>query len=289
MLTSQSLLEIIHARRSHRSYERAPLPAGLLEQFRGRIGSPVKAPFGHTVRLGLISVAEAESRELKLGTYGVIRGAQTFLLGAVEDGPGALEDFGFVFEKAILEATGLRLGTCWLGGTFNRGAFADALGLKAGEVMPAVSPVGVPTDRRSLIDRTFRWAAGSNDRKPWAELFFNGDFQTPLTEVRAEKFTPVLEAVRRAPSASNKQPWRILRTAQDGTFHLFLQRTPGYKRLPVDLQRVDLGIALCHFELAARELALAGSWRSAPPAAPPPARTEYVLSWTGATDQDTRV
>jgi nitroreductase len=279
MSDSPNFLELIQIRRSYRSYERAPLAADLLIQLKERIGKPVNAPFGHPVRLGLISVPEAESKDLKLGTYGVIRGAQTFLLGAVEAGPGALEDFGFVFERAILEVTGLRLGTCWLGGTFNRGAFADALGLKAGEVMPAVSPVGVPTDRRSLLDRTFRWAAGSNDRKPWAELFFNGDFQTPLTEARAERFTPVLEAVRRAPSASNKQPWRILRTPQDGAFHLFLQRTPGYKRLPVDLQRVDLGIALCHFELATRGLSSPGSWKNAPTAGPLPARTEYVLSW----------
>ena len=69
-----------------------------------------------------------------------------------------------------------------------------------------------------------------------------------------------------APSASNKQPWRVVRRGDD--WHFYLQRTKGYGKGSAlfavlrlaDLQRVDLGIALCHFELAARELGLAGEW-----------------------------
>ena len=69
-----------------------------------------------------------------------------------------------------------------------------------------------------------------------------------------------------APSASNKQPWRIVRRGAD--WHFYLQRTKGYGKGSAlfavlrlaDLQRVDLGIALCHFELAARELGLVGEW-----------------------------
>jgi hypothetical protein len=82
----------------------------------------------------------------------------------------------------------------------------------------------------------------------------------------ADGFAAILEGVRMAPSASNKQPWRIVRTGAD--WHFYLQRTKGYgKGSPIfrllrltDLQRVDLGIALCHFELAARETGLAGRW-----------------------------
>jgi len=31
-----------------------------------------------------------------------------------------LEDFGYLMEEAILFATGLGLGTCWLGGSFTK-------------------------------------------------------------------------------------------------------------------------------------------------------------------------
>lgn len=47
-----------------------------------------------------------------------------------------------------------------------------------------------------------------------------------------------------------------------------------------DLQRVDMGIAMCHFELTARELGLTGHWAvSEPDIKKPDGFTEYTASW----------
>ena len=47
-----------------------------------------------------------------------------------------------------------------------------------------------------------------------------------------------------------------------------------------DLQRVDMGIALCHFELTAREMGLAGHWAVDDPLNPISGpKTEYIASW----------
>ena len=46
----------------------------------------------------------------------------------------------------------------------------------------------------------------------------------------------------------------------------------------VRLQEVDMGIALCHFEAAARESGIPGNWTEAKPAFEP-GKMEYVLSW----------
>ena len=53
-----------------------------------------------------------------------------------------------------------------------------------------------------------------------------------------------------------RQPWRVVREPERDVFHFHLCRSRGYDRLikAVDLQRIDLGIAFGHFELAAREL-----------------------------------
>jgi len=92
--------------------------------------------------------------------------------------------------------------------------------------------------------------------------------------------------VRWAPSASNKQPWRLLRSGE--TWHFYLQRTKGYGKGSsvfsllrlADLQRVDMGIAMCHFELAARERGLAGRWVVEQPALDTSAEgLEYTVSW----------
>ena len=75
-----------------------------------------------------------------------------------------------------------------------------------------------------------------------------------------------LESVRLGPSASNRQPWRIVR--EGAAFHFFLPRTPGYDKMTgeIHLQEVDMGIAMCHFELAAEELGIGGNWKEAKPA-----------------------
>jgi hypothetical protein len=47
-----------------------------------------------------------------------------------------------------------------------------------------------------------------------------------------------------------------------------------------DIQRVDIGIAMYHFEASARELGISGHWSFHPPAFPlPDRRTEYEVSW----------
>jgi nitroreductase len=256
-----------------------PLDDKTKTRLRAYFQENIRGPFGNTLRYDLIDLTEAERAEMKsLGTYGVIKGASLFIAGAVTRGARAMEDFGFGMERNILFATALGLGTCWLGGTLNRAGFARKIGLSSEEFMPAVSPVGYPAEKRSMTDRAFRFMAKSDKRKPWAELFFDKMPGNPLPRETAAALGEVLESVRIGPSASNRQPWRIIR--QGASHHFFLARTPGYNKMTgeIRLQEVDMGIALCHFELAATELGIGGSWRQAKPELDA-GTWEYVVSW----------
>lgn len=66
--------------------------------------------------------------------------------------------------------------------------------------------------------------------------------------------------LRLAPSASNKQPWQIIK---DGSsFHFHLEESKLYRMiLKYNLQRLDMGIAMCHFELTVNQLGLKGKWK----------------------------
>jgi nitroreductase len=298
--------ELVHARISVRSFAGEPLAGPAREELDRACHMMRRGPFGAECRFVLMDLAEGKRgrtgaaevsapskapeqpepyQPRRLGTYGMIRGARTFLAGAVRNSDRALEDFGYLLELLMLKATDLGLGTCWLGGTFNRSAFARALGLKQGELLPAVTPVGVPAERPDLLDRVIRFGAGSARRRPWGELFFDGDRGRALSEARAGSYAEALEAVRLAPSASNRQPWRILREREGGRFHLFLERTPGYRRLAgSDLQRLDMGIAMAHFDLAAAEGGLGGGWTRlheppAPAGKPGGPQPEYIATW----------
>jgi hypothetical protein len=115
----------------------------------------------------------------------------------------------------------------------------------------------------------------------WKYLFFDGVWDSPLEKSAAGHYEIPLAMVRPAPSSMNKQPWRIVK--DKGAFHFYLQRSPGYKMMTsaADLQRIDMGIAMCHFELTARELALDGEWAEIESwqAKPSPKRAEYIVSW----------
>ncbi|MBN2394524.1 MAG: nitroreductase, partial [Anaerolineae bacterium] len=134
-----------------------------------------------------------------------------------------------------------------------------------------------------------RQQAHAEQRLPWERLFFNGAFGVPLDRDSTGPYATILEMVRIGPSASNKQPWRIIKddAPSDGaTWHLFVQRTPGYAKRNqalldiADMQRLDMGIAMCHFALTAEELGLRGAWTVREPAIEKPdALTEYIATW----------
>jgi nitroreductase len=237
-------------------------------------------PYGAGVRFRLLDLEPLTGSELrKMGTYGVIKGARYYILGAVRNEKGAMVDLGYCLERIILQATLLGLGTCWLGGTFKRSSFAARMELAEDELLPAITPVGYPACEMSAIEKMMRYGAGSNRRKPWSELFFSADGLTPLAEDAAGVYKDVYNAVRMGPSASNKQPWRLVRDEQ-GLTHLYLKENKVYNRLmgKIRLQLIDMGIAMCHFEVAARHLRLPGGW-DLKGKAPQIKGFKYIASW----------
>jgi nitroreductase len=280
------ITEIIRKRFSCRSYLDAPLEESKREQIQRFIDSLPAGPFGTRPRFLLAAASDQDTSSLRgLGTYGFIRGAKAFVIGAAKPDGKWLEDFGNLMETIILYLTSLGLGTCWLGGSFTRSSFSQKITLKDDEHIPAVTTLGEYADTASARKNLIRRFAKGERRLPWEKLFFDRDFDHPLSESGDGSDQFALEMVRLAPSASNKQPWRVV---MDGnTFHFFLQRTPGYregllqKMLGIfDLQRVDMGIAMCHFALTQAELGQKGEWRESPP----PIETsdplrEYTASW----------
>jgi len=277
----ESMIDVINRRVSVRTYSDQALETEKKQKMLDLLNSENKGPFGNKVRFAMIDLTEAEKNEIKsLGTYGFISGAKLYVVSAVKGSTGAMEDLGYCFEKVILGATGLGLGTCWLGGTFNRANFAKRINVSDDEVVPAISPIGYARDKRAVKERLLRRLVRSDQRKPWEELFFVGNMNTPLARDSAGKYASALDCVRSGPSASNRQPWRIVRRSAQSAFHFYLRRTSGYDKFNarIDLQRVDMGIAMCHFELAVKEIGLTGRWVVAKPDLEA-GNAEYILTW----------
>lgn len=275
----QPLEEVVKARYSVRTYSNKALPRETIAQIEA-YSKTLSNPFSEGVAFKLIESTQAVNAR-QLGTYGMIKGATHYVGVTVKNAEGALEAVGYQFEQLILYAASLGLGTCWLGGTFNKGEFAKAMDVQPDTLFPAISPIGWPESKR-LSERLMRFAVKADQRKPWKDLFFNNSFSEALTEADADAYAFPLEMLRLAPSASNKQPWRIVR--DQNAFHFYEATAPGYSdRLGFDIQRIDMGIAACHFHLAAKESRLGGEFQKTPPCVlNPPMNTHYVFSWVSA-------
>jgi len=286
MLFSKPITEIIQQRFSCRKYLKKPIEEQKRQKLQDLIASLRTGPLGTPLRFHLVAATDHDHDSLKgLGTYGFIRGASGFIVGAVDPAEKDIEDFGYLMEYLILAATDLGLGTCWLGGSFTRSSFTQKISATGEEQVPAVTSIGYIANPEEARNGLIRQQVGANQRLAWKKLFFHNEFGVPLTRQEAGVYATPLEMVRWAPSASNKQPWRIVK--DDNLWHFYLQRTKSYppslatKLLKIaDLQRVDMGIAMCHFELTANEHGLRGRWALREPAiVKSDDLTEYTVSW----------
>lgn len=239
------IYELIRKRRSVRTFDGDELTPSQREEIL-RYAGEIKTPYG----------IEVEVRILDGGMHGlscpVIVGSDTFIAGKMKRAPHGEEAFGFFFEELVLYIHSMGLGTTWIGGTMNRKAFEDAVELSDGEVMPCISPLGKEAGKRSVRETMMRAGVKADTRKDFGDIFFDGKAGNPLGKERYPALSRVLEAVRLAPSAVNKQPWRAIVT-EEGV-HFYIKHDKGYiDSTGWDMQKIDMGIAMCHFALCAEE------------------------------------
>ena len=272
-----NLEETIRKRKSIRAYDGRPISPEDKEKLLTAIElvSSEDTPFPAEMKVKILEAKKGVNTE-KLGTYGVIKGADTFLCVVAKNSDTVMEAVGYNFEKLVLAATEMGLGTCWMAGTFNRGSFENALDIGKDEIFPIMSPVGYPSEKPALIGNMLRKFSRADSRKPFGELFMKDSFGTPLTEKEAGEYAYPLEMLRLAPSAVNGQPWRVI--LKEENFHFF-KVNPVAGRGTGNIQRLDVGIAACHFHLAAMDTGLDGCFEKDKPAIDVPANMQYMFTW----------
>ena len=262
------LMETIMGRKSVRTYDGQQISASHRKNIEEYIET-IKNPFEIPVEFILL---DAEEHGL---SSPVLSGEKMYVAGKTGKKPYADVAFGYSFEKLVLYTWTLGIGTVWIGGTMKRELFESAAKVKDGELMPCVSPLGYPARKRSLKESMMRKGVGADSRLPADKLFFAEKWGNALESdtVMAE----ILEMVRWAPSAVNKQPWRII--AKDGTYHFYEKKDHGYDRDKTgDLQKIDVGIALCHFIMGLEDKGMTYEVHIEDPGIDIPENTEYIVS-----------
>jgi len=245
---AQRWMEAARQRRSRRSFDGSPVPESdldVLAEAADRL-----RPFPG-VRSVLARRAPERLYKGVVGGYGRISGAPSALLFVGKPHvPGVEVGIGYTGEMFVLEATALGLGTCWVGGLFNSRVARETAGTADDDKVYAVTPLGTPNQQVTSVERLVYGMRRPKSRKPVEEI--TSGLAGPQWPSWAR---PGLEAVRIAPSAYNRQPWRF---RAEGTAVVV-----GFDGLdtPVIPKRWDCGIAMLHFELAIRAAGATGSWR----------------------------
>ena len=129
-----NVLEIIKGRKSVRTFDGRQIS----DEHRKKLTEYIKGitnPFGILVEFVCL-----DAKEHGLSSP-VLSGEQLYIAGKVEKKPYADMAFGYAFEKLVLFAWSLGIGTVWIGGTMKRESFEEAAVVQEGEMMPCVSPL----------------------------------------------------------------------------------------------------------------------------------------------------
>lgn len=234
-----TLYENIKRRRSVRTYLDQPLTTADHQMIETYLNTydPV-GPFGHKTEIFEIQLKDKR----QLGTYGIIKRPQMYLGGICDHTDYGLLDFGYVFEGLILHLNEHQIGTCWMAGTFKRKEFEDHISFDDMQLMPAVTPLGYPEDQR-LFENIMRGMVKADKKKSIEEILYDPQF----TQLSKGLYPQAYDAVRLAPSSSNKQPWRLVE--DDHCVHFYMDYIEKYnKALKFPVQMIDMGIAMYHFE-----------------------------------------
>lgn len=264
----KALIDIVKGRKSVRTFD----GTGINEEDRKDIENYITGitnPFDVHVEFILL---DADKHGL---SSPVLSGERLYVAGKVEKTEYAAVAYGYSFEKLCLHAWDKGIGTVLIGGTMKRELFEAAAGVKGGEMMPCVTPLGYPAKKRSVKEIMMRKGIGADSRISAEKLFFKDKWGSPLN---AEgDMAEILEMVRWAPSAVNKQPWRIV--YKDGTYHFYEKKDAGFDRPETgDLQKIDMGIALCHMCMGLEEKGINAEVVIGDPGLDIPEGAEYIVS-----------
>lgn len=226
----ENLVCAIKQRRSRRKYLPTPMAPHAVEALRTSISEMGDK---ENVKMHLV-LDNGDAFHGFRKSYGMFSGVRNYiaLLGDKTDAIG-LEKLGYFGERLVLQATALGLGSCWVGGTFDRASCPFELA--RGESIVCVITVGnVPTEPSAKEKLIYRF---THRKSKEIEQMLISDALVP------EWCKAGMRAVQKAPSAVNRQP--VTFAYKDGIVSASVGDAQG------DGFALDLGIAKLHFELGA--------------------------------------
>lgn len=178
-------------------------------------------------------------------SYGLISGKPSMiaLVGNKAD-PELKQKVGYYGEFLLLECVSLGLGTCWIGGSYNKKECLKHIQIREDDDLVCVIAVGNAAENKSL--REVLISQIGKGKQSFDELLTEKDCTPPLWVKSG------IESARIAPSSANGKPI--------GYRYVNDQLSVFIAKKNHDAEEIDLGISMAHFQLGAMSGLKDGSW-----------------------------
>jgi len=219
----RGLYNAMFQRKSIRKYDMQPLDAGVLAGIKNYIGQ--LKPLLEDIKIEFTFAKDGEVKNLQPVK------APHYVMISSEKKDDHLYNAGFMGQQINLYLTAHGLGSCWLGMAKPQAA------VKAQSDLDFIIMLAFGKPAEPL----YRTEVSQFKRKPMSEISFiqGGD--------------ELLEPVRLAPSAVNRQPWCFYGTTAE--IHIGRAKlNPITSQVYDRLNQIDIGIALCHLAISAEHM-----------------------------------
>ena len=240
----KTLHDAIKSRRSIRNYPRTELHETSLDWIEGEL-SPESQFFPEA---SVDAFLVRKGRRLQKDLSGIIAGygkveAPHYLVLTSESSENGYVELGYRYEFLVLKLTTRDIGTCWIGKGFRDEELVEYVDIPSRQSCVALIALGPLPEGERL-------APIEDPKRKGLDHFLLNRVSDDLPDGTRK----VIECLRRAPSALNGQPWRVI--AKTDSIHLYLKARSKLTRLAlkslVEMNMVDSGIGLCHLEIGGR-------------------------------------
>lgn len=223
-----TIREAAEKRTSRRKYIEIPIEASKLSAIAALI-SDINAESGLSVEFIPDASSAFKNMSRSMGWFKGV-GAAFAMKGKITD-RYLHEKIGYYGEKLVLECVRMGLGTCWVGGSYNKNAVPCTV--QKDESLVLVITIGYVEKTKSFIEKMM---TGDDKKSKSLSELLRSDSQPPDWVLKG------MEMVLNAPSANNLQP--VIFDFKHGLLSAGILHNTGF-------ELVDMGIAKYHFELAA--------------------------------------
>ncbi|MBN2047529.1 MAG: hypothetical protein JW750_06800 [Anaerolineaceae bacterium] len=263
-MQNPDLYQAIIERYSVRRYQQQPLDAGLAKQVQ-RILDRV-TPIQPDGRISFLVLDDLKRSDLiaAQGPYGRFISSSQVLIPYTTHAVEPLVEIGFQTQQVVTRMFALGIGSCYIGTANREQRLIRHFQLPEDSALGAAVMYGLPEeDETRTLANYFRKPGHRTVRQPMSQMLYAEDFDYPAEPTG--KLAEILSAAQRAPSAVNKQPWRLV--CQAGMLYLYVD--PGV--YPFVLRQKgrltyayhDAGIAMANLSLALEAHGLSSSWKLA--------------------------